>query len=160
MKEFKSNDKMQCFKEGGQVAYKSRKAGKADMSSDIAQDKKIVKKAFKMHDSQEHEGEHTDLSKLKKGGRAKKDCGTVSRYCGGGMAKYKDGGSVGIYGAKKKSGDLDSIKKAKDIKPKKLAEGGMLKDTDAEENPGLAKLPTDVRNKMGYKKAGGCVAKK
>jgi hypothetical protein len=35
---------------------------------DVAQDKSLIKKAFKMHDMQEHEGEHTDLSKLKKGG--------------------------------------------------------------------------------------------
>jgi hypothetical protein len=40
-------------------------------------------------------------------------------------------------------------------KVKKCAEGGSLKPTDAEENPGLAKLPTDVRNKMGYMKKGG-----
>jgi len=34
-------------------------------------------------------------------------------------------------------------------------EGGMLKPVDKEENPGLAKLPTPVRNKMGYMKKGG-----
>ena len=33
--------------------------------------------------------------------------------------------------------------------------GGALKETDAESNPGLAKLPTEVRNKMGYMKKGG-----
>ena len=151
---------MACYREGGQVKYETRKQHKEEVSADVAQDKKIVKKAFKMHDSQEHKGEHTDLSKLKKGGRAKKDCGTVTKYCGGGMAKYKDGGAVGVYGVKKTAKDIKSMEKAKNFKPKKLAEGGMLKDTDAEENPGLAKLPTDVRNKMGYKRAGGCVTKK
>jgi len=35
------------------------------------------------------------------------------------------------------------------------AKGGVLKEVDSEENPGLAKLPTDVRNKMGYMKDGG-----
>ncbi len=30
-----------------------------------------------------------------------------------------------------------------------------LKKTDKEKNPGLAKLPTSVRNKMGYMKRGG-----
>jgi hypothetical protein len=40
-------------------------------------------------------------------------------------------------------------------KPKKMAEGGQLKEVDAQENPGLAKLPTEVRNKMGYAKKGG-----
>jgi len=39
---------------------------------DIKQDKKLIKKAFSMHDKQEHHGKHTDLSKLKKGGKAKK----------------------------------------------------------------------------------------
>ena len=39
----------------------------------------------------------------------------------------------------------------------KKAKGGMLKDVDADANPGLAKLPTKVRNKMGYKRSGGSV---
>jgi hypothetical protein len=40
-------------------------------------------------------------------------------------------------------------------KGRKFKEGGALKETDAESNPGLAKLPTEVRNKMGYMKKGG-----
>jgi len=44
-----------------------------NMKEDIKQDKAIVKKAFKMHDKQEHKGgKGTDLSKLKKGGKVKK----------------------------------------------------------------------------------------
>jgi hypothetical protein len=35
-----------------------------------------------------------------------------------------------------------------------------LKPIDKSKNPGLAKLPTDVRNKMGYMKKGGAVKKK
>ena len=35
---------------------------------DIAQDKKLIKKAFAMHDKQSHEGKKTNLTKLKKGG--------------------------------------------------------------------------------------------
>ena len=47
-------------------------------SADIAQDKKVVKKAFKMHDKQEHKGSKgTDLSKLKKGGMAMSKMGSV-----------------------------------------------------------------------------------
>ena len=34
-----------------------------------------------------------------------------------------------------------------------------LKPIDKSKNPGLAKLPTDVRNKMGYMKDGGSVSK-
>jgi len=49
---------------------------------------------------------------------------------------------------KKKDGDL----------PVSLyAEGGALKAVDANENPGLSKLPTEVRNKMVYLKEGGGV---
>ena len=41
-------------------------------------------------------------------------------------------------------------------KGKKFKEGGMaLKPVDSEDNPGLSKLPTEVRNKMGYAKKGG-----
>ena len=39
---------------------------------DIQEDKKLIKKAFGMHYKQEHKGQHTDLSKLKKGGKIHK----------------------------------------------------------------------------------------
>ena len=35
--------------------------------------------------------------------------------------------------------------------------GGNLKAVDTQQNPGLAKLPTNVRNRMGYAKSGGKV---
>ena len=59
---------------GGGIAKRGlgqalREGGKAD----IAQDKALIKKAIHMHDTQEHKGEHTDLSKLKKGGMAKEE---------------------------------------------------------------------------------------
>lgn len=80
-------------------------------SADMAQDKKVVKKAFKMHEDQAHGGEKTDLSKLKKGGRAKMK-GTVRTY--------KAGGLIGV-----KSDDKQPNAKG----PKKVAEkynkGGM-----------------------------------
>ena len=98
-----------CY--GGKMTKKT--GGKVD-EADIKQDKAIVKKAFGMHDSQQHEGEKTDLSKLKKGGRSKKETGTVR--------KFKSGGSVtNVYEAKKSSGDKDNIRKTKDIKPSKAA---------------------------------------
>jgi len=43
---------------------------------------------------------------------------------------------------------------------KKMKSGGSLKPVDASKNPGLAKLPTPVRNKMGYQKSGGKVKMK
>ena len=96
-----------------------KKGGEVD-AADIKQDKAIVKKAFKLHDEQEHHGEKTNLSTLKKGGRAKKAVGTVK--------KFKTGGPVdNVYGAKKKAGDLSNIQKTKDIKPTKLCGGKSVK---------------------------------
>jgi hypothetical protein len=37
--------------------------------------------------------------------------------------------------------------------------GAVLKDVDTDTNPGLSKLPTEIRNKMGYKKDGGAIDK-
>ena len=37
--------------------------------------------------------------------------------------------------------------------------GKALKPVDKKKNPGLAKLPTKVRNKMGFMKKGGMVKK-
>lgn len=106
---FKSLPKMKC---GGSVDKAVKKCGGGYMKkggryaeggkADIAQDKAIVKKAFKLHDKQEHKGEKTDLSSLKKGGRSKKAVGSVK--------KYKAGGAIEM---KKDSGDLDDIKKIK-----------------------------------------------
>jgi len=49
-----------------------------------------------------------------------------------------------------KGGNVKKIEKA--FKPKKK-----LKKVDSKKNPGLAKLPTEVRNKMGFMKKGGAV---
>jgi hypothetical protein len=129
MEGFKKPAKMQCFKEGGSVKYESRKEHKEEMSADIKQDKAIVKKAIGMHDKQEHKGEKTDLSKLKKGGRAKKELGSARKFIKPAAApsgakkepnKYKVGGAVtNVYEAKKKAGDLDAIEAVKNIKPGK-----------------------------------------
>ena len=40
-------------------------------------------------------------------------------------------------------------------KGKTFKEGGTMKRTDMKKNPGMAKLPTAVRNKMGFMKKGG-----
>jgi len=40
-------------------------------------------------------------------------------------------------------------------KGKTFKEGGIMKKIDMKKNPGIAKLPTAVRNKMGYMKEGG-----
>ena len=116
---------VKAYKAGGAV-YKSRHSEKREMSEDVAQDKKIIKKAFSIHDSQEHKGEHTDLSKLKKGGRAKKDCGTVR--------KYKTGGKVeNQYAAKKTDKDITDIANTKRQKPALLCGGKSVKKYSGED---------------------------
>jgi len=45
---------------------------KENTKMDMAQDKKMVKKAVGMHDKQMHGGKKTDMSALKKGGKVKK----------------------------------------------------------------------------------------
>jgi hypothetical protein len=52
--------------------------------------------------------------------------------------------------------------KLKDMEKKNLIRrkgGGSLKAVDAKKNPGMSKLPTPVRNKMGYAKKGSSVSK-
>jgi hypothetical protein len=44
-------------------------------------------------------------------------------------------------------------------KTKKFGSGKLV-EVDASKNPGLSKLPTEVRNKMGYMKKGGMAKKK
>jgi len=116
---FKSLPKMACFKEGGHAKMEKEMCGggkaykKGGEVDDEKQDKAMIKKAFKQHDEAEHDKEPTEI-KLKKGGRSKKEKGTVK--------KYKDGG--GVYGAKKTDKDIESIESAKKIKPKMIKEGG------------------------------------
>jgi hypothetical protein len=120
MEDFKRIVKM---KTGGSVskaiqAYEKRER-KTEEKDDVAQDKKIVKKAFSIHDTQQHE-EKTDLKGLKKGGRAKKECGTVK--------KYKTGGTVeNQYGAKKTDKDIKDIANTKKQKPQMLCGGKSVK---------------------------------
>lgn len=88
------------MKTGGSVSKavaahekKEMAAEQKGMHTDVKEDKKLVKKAINIHDDQLHEGAKTDLSKLKKGGRCKKEGGTVRKYkCGGEVKKMAIGG--------------------------------------------------------------------
>jgi len=71
------------------------------------------------------------------------------QYMDGGKMKYMGGGKA--YGMKK-MGDGGMMKK--------YEEGGKaLKEVDSSKNPGLSKLPKNVRNKMGYMEEGGKMPK-
>ena len=89
MEDFKKSSKMQCFKEGGSVQKEvnfTKRDRKSVEPNDMSQDKKLVKKAFAQHDKAKHGGSEPTEIKLKKGGRAKKECGTVKKFkCGGGV---------------------------------------------------------------------------
>ena len=52
---------------------------KEDMKSDTAQDKAMIKKAFKQHDAQEHKGGKGTTLKLKKGGPTSMDRKTYGK---------------------------------------------------------------------------------
>jgi hypothetical protein len=62
-KEFNQADKGKKFVGGGMAKEKSK--------MDLAQDKKMAKKAIGMHESQLHGGKKSNLTKLKSGGCAK-----------------------------------------------------------------------------------------
>jgi hypothetical protein len=77
----------------GTPAMPMKKGGMA--KADMAQDKKMVKKAVGMHDKQQHGGKKTDLATLKKGGTAKKMAG------GGLAAGHKEANGVAKKGLTK-----------------------------------------------------------
>jgi hypothetical protein len=117
---------MQCFQEGGsvqkEVNFKKRDRKNVE-PNDMAQDKKLVKKAFAQHDKAKHGGSEPTEIKLKKGGRAKKDCGTVRKYNTGGQVEN-------AYGAKKTDKDIKDIANTKRQKPAKLCGGKSVQKFD------------------------------
>jgi hypothetical protein len=152
MKDFKSTEKTVCFKEGGQVAYKSRKQYKDD--SDMSQDKAIVKKGVSQHEAKLHKGQPKTELKLRSGGRAKKEGGCVGRY--------KTGGTVeNAYGTPKTKKDIKDIANTKRQKPK-MADGGGVFDTlknnvlgTPEQNAAAAQRNDKyIKAKMAQKAAG------
>jgi hypothetical protein len=149
MEGFKPFKKVQCFKEGGsvqkEVNFKKRDRKNVE-PNDLAQDKAIVKKAFSQHDKAKHGGSEATEIKLKKGGRAKKDCGTVK--------KYKVGGTVeNTYSTPMTKKDIKNVDKAKMQKPallcggksvKKMAAGGATFETD----PAAAQAALDTQENI------------
>jgi hypothetical protein len=87
------------MKKGGMAMKKMAGGGmaKEDSKMDKAQDKAMIKKAFGMHDKQEHKGgKGTDLAKLKKGGMPMK------KMAGGGLsAGHKSANGIAKKGLTK-----------------------------------------------------------
>jgi len=158
-KKFAKGGKVRRFKEGG-------------FGEDMAQD---VAKRQKREDSSglrfEGGGGKNEYA-TSIGGRLNYDIpagedSTISPYIEGFIAKPKGGKLMGeatgagvMYKKRFRSGGLAQqaataiAMKEKGIKPKKMASGGALKEVP-DDNAGLGKLPTEVRNKMGYMKEGG-----
>ena len=76
------------------MAKKEMHSEKGEMKADLAQDKKMVKKAIGMHDKQMHGGKKTNLAKLKAGGKTNSD---MLKY-GRNMAKIMNQRSTGRGG--------------------------------------------------------------
>ena len=121
-------------KEGGMA----KSDMKEDMKADMKQDKAIVKKAFKMHDKQEHKsGPGTDLSKLKKGGIAMKKMAKGGETMGPkSMSEDVEKGSnklrkFGESGVQKRG--LTKGKNLGDSGPIKMRTGGKVKRYSGED---------------------------
>lgn len=113
----------------------------------------------------------TGCGKMKAGGSVKK---VKKMQTGGsagivGMPQYgnnprtysgrmlKEGGAFAPNRAVQASckGGMVRDENGKCVMERKMQKGGPLKSVNKSANPGLAKLPTAVRNKMGYMKKGG-----
>ena len=75
---------------------------------------------------------------------------SVKEYAGGGKTGYS------MIGMERPVMEMGRPMMMYGGKMKKYEDGGKaLKAVDSNKNPGLSKLPQDVRNKMGYMKEGG-----
>jgi hypothetical protein len=136
------------------MATPMMKKGGETSKEDMAQDKAMIKKAFKQHDMQEHKGDKGTELKLKKGGMKKMATGGVVKGQGG----YKDGG-MATGGVKKgNSGGY-----AKGGATKKFANGGTVEDAGrAVKMPQGNKRPStpvSINQLSGTFKKGGKVKK-
>jgi len=154
-KEFRKNKKTPIrtfLKNTMEGKYMDKRRGTAE-PLDLPRNKRIKKMgggriAGAARRAQEHGYYTPDMGM--KGGRMYKSGGKVGkkkpRVMGIGIGKIKD------YPGMKKI--IEMNKKGK----KRFRDGGSaMKPVDKSKNPGLAKLPTAVRNKMGYMKDGGKV---
>jgi hypothetical protein len=92
---FLTADKGKKFGSGG-MAKKEMHSEKSEMKMDKAQDKAMIKKAFKQHDAQEHKGGKGTALKLASGGKAsqlnKANGCAIKGKSKGTMIKMKSGG--------------------------------------------------------------------
>ncbi len=90
-------NKMGYMKKGGMAKKKMNMGGmayKEGGKADLAQDKKMAKKAVGMHEKQLHGGKKSDLAKLKSGGMTKMAKGGCYAKGGGIEKKGKTKGKI------------------------------------------------------------------
>jgi len=150
--DFLKADKGRKFGSGGMA----KSDMKEDMKADIKQDKAIVKKAFRMHDAQEHKGgKGTNLSKLKKGGMPMK------KMAAGGVTKYDKTPKPSTMAHEVEAGSNKKLKfgeaavqKRGHTKGKNLGDTGPIKGI-----MGGAKRMAAGGLASGHKSADGCAVK-
>jgi hypothetical protein len=125
-KEFSKADKGKTFKKGGEMK-----------NADLAQDKKMIKRAVGMHDKQAHKGEHTNLSKLKKGGNVKKMAagGMPDPRMAAMMAKKRQAMMGAPAARPAMAGPAPTMPMKKGGSTKKMASGGMTSMGKVKTNP-------------------------
>ena len=135
------------YKKGGGVDVKKAKEFRKNKKTPI---RTFIKNTLegKYSDDRRGTAEPLDLLKrkrMKKGGPSKKP-------------KVRKIGVIGVGKAKDYPGIKEIIKMNKQGKKRfGMKMGGALKPVDPKTQKGLSKLPTEVRNKMGYMKKGGKV---
>ena len=104
--------------------YIGKKEGGVMKHDDIQEDKKLIKRAFGMHDKQLHESKKTDLSKLKKGGMAMTKYDKTPKPSS--MAKELEAGSNKLL-----SHGESAVQKRGHTKGKNLGDSGPIKGIQA-----------------------------
>jgi hypothetical protein len=139
--DFSQASKGKKFKEGGVAMKKTMEGDKSDM----AQDKAMIKKAFKQHDQQEHQDGVGTKLKLKKGGM------TMAAFEKSGKDVEKKGMKEGskadmaldkkqMMGMKKGGMSMAAFEKSgKDVEPKGMKEGSKREEAmDKKQMMGMA----------------------
>ena len=114
--------------------------------------------AKKMNKPMMMDGGQMDIKKYAAGGMTDGRERSEQMYAGGGKTGYN---KIGMPDKKMHGGVMMEDKKMMmgggQMKNKMMYKDGgkTMKPVDSSKNPGLAKLPTKVRNKMGYMKDGG-----
>ena len=125
-------------------------------SKNIKKYQKEKEKIIKMTDEYKKKVNDPEIKKSMNEGTSK-TLGKISQILKGKKVEKKaDGGRIGrrLGGGTNMAKKKTNVQKIKETFAPK-SKNKNLKSVDKKKNPGLAKLPTQVRNKMGYMKKGG-----